>query len=396
MEIKDIVKELAPVIETSIKESAEAVQKINSEKFDSMEKELKEIKLAQKEVVSDVQVSEKMKQTIIGNTFKSIAAQAQVSEAQFKEAFQASAKAAFNNETTAGEGAEFVFTQFENDILVVMKEYKLVNELNIYTIKGNELKIPKGINNITTAWVAEGGTIGKSKAGSAFITINTYKAATLVPFTEELLKDNMTTPDYYNLIVKMIGESQGAFIEDEVINGTDATKIEWILVNANVNVGTAGAGETKLKDMSFVDFDNLLTDTDALIGAEYETRPENAIAVMSKYVLNKLMRMKLTTGAYAYPELRTTEKTLLGKYRVIVSHKAPMQNAAADVAGATIMAFGDFKSFFGLAVSEGMILTRGFADGDFEADLQSVKARRRAGGKALFGEAFAKLKNAAA
>ena len=44
------------------------------------------------------------------------------------------AKAAFNNETTATEGAEFVFTQFATDILTVMREYKLVNELNIYPI----------------------------------------------------------------------------------------------------------------------------------------------------------------------------------------------------------------------------------------------------------------------
>lgn len=395
METEELIKEIAPVIEKAIKEEVTAIKTENAETLKAMETELKELKMNSKRMLkNDDEASQKMKMEVISKTFKEIAWLAQVSEEQFKSIFEANFKVNdFNSEWTATEWAELVFTQFSNDVLNVMKQYKLVNELNIYPLTWNELKIPKSVNNITTAWIAEGADITKSKLGSSFVTINLYKAATLVPFTEELLKDNMTTPKYYDLVVRMIGESQGAFLENEVLNGTDATKIEWVLVNSAVKVWTWTV--TTLNAMTFAQVDDLITDTDALIWAEFETKPDNAVVVMSKYVLNKLKRLKLTTGAYGYPDLRTANPMLLGKYRVLVSHKAPMQNAAADIAWATIMVMWDFKSFFGLAISENLTLTRGFADWDFQADLQSVKARRRMGWKCLYGEAFAKIKTAA-
>ena len=147
-----------------------------------------------------------------------------------------------------------------------MKQYNLVNELNIYTIKGNEFKIPKGVNNIATNWIAEWTAITKSKAGSAFVTINTYKAATLVPFTEELLQDNVTTPKYYEMVVKMIGESQGGFLEDQVLNGTDANKVEWVLVNANVGSAALPATVTTLRGATAAQLDDLVVDVDTCKG----------------------------------------------------------------------------------------------------------------------------------
>ena len=103
MEVKEIVKEIAPIIDESIKLNNEAIQKVSNEKFEAMEKELNEIKLANKEISKNVDVSEKQKQEIIAKTFRAIAGQSQVTEEQFKEAFMSNAKAAFNNETIATE-----------------------------------------------------------------------------------------------------------------------------------------------------------------------------------------------------------------------------------------------------------------------------------------------------
>ncbi len=391
---KAIAKELAPIIDEQVEAKVKEATDEAETKMKEMEEELKNLSLSNKKMVAEKGVDEKTKQSIIVETFKSIAGQSQVTEAQFKEAFGAASKAAFNSEGTAGEGAELVFTQFSDDILTVMKQYNLVNELNIYTIKGNEFKIPKGVNNIATNWIAEWTAITKSKAGSAFVTINTYKAATLVPFTEELLQDNVTTPKYYDMVVKMIGESQGGFLEDQVLNGTDVNKVEGVLVNTNVGTAALPSGVVTLRGASAAQLDDLVVDVDTTIGAEYQVNPENEVIVMSKYVRNIYRKAKTTTGAYMFPEMRDANPTLHGT-RVLVSHKAPMQNQAADVAGATAFVKGEFKTWFGVAMSEDLTLTRGYDDGDFAADRQSVKSRRRFGGKCLFGEAFGKGKTAA-
>lgn len=391
---KAFVKSVAPIIKEQVDEGIKAAKEEDQKTFDEVMAELKAIREEKRKILEKNGVDQSVKEKIMVETFKAVAGQAQVSEEQFKQAFQNATKAAFNSESTAGEGAEFVFTQFEEDVLNVMKTYNLVNELNIFPIKGTELKLPKGINNIVTNWVWEGTTIGKSKVGSAFVTINTYKAACLVPFTEELLKDNMTTPKYYEMVVKMIGESQAAFLEDQVLNGTDATRVEGVLVNTSVGTATLPAGVTTLRGATAAQLDDLLVDVDSTIGAEYQANQENQVIVMSKYVRNIYKKAKTSTGAYMFPELRTSNPEL-DSCRVLISHKAPMQNQAADVAGATAFVRGDFKSFFGLVSAEDLVLTRGYADGDFEADLQSVKARKRYGGKCLYGEAFGKAKNAA-
>ena len=391
---KAVAKSLAPIIKEQVDEWIKEGKAADAKIIAEMQEEMKTMKLERKKILEKGWVDESVKQTIIAATFKSIAGQSQVSEDQFKAAFAENAKAAFNNEWIAGEGAELVFTQFEEDVLTVMKKYPLVNELNIFPIKGTELKIPKGINNITTAWAGEGAAITKSKIGTGVITINTYKAATLVPFTEELLKDNMTIPKYYEMVVKMIGESQGSFIEDQVINGTDATRVEWILVNASVGIAALPSGVTTLRGATADQLDDLVIDVDTTVGSEYQINPSDEIVVMSKYVKNIYRKAKTANGAKMFPDMSDTNPTLNGE-RVVISHKAPMQNQAADVAGATAFVRGNFKAWYGLVKAEELVLTRGFADGDFEADRQSVKARQRLWGKALHGEAFWKGKTAA-
>ena len=283
---KAMAKELAPIIDAQVDAKVAKAREEDLKTIKEMQETIKEMDLARKQRIQEKGVDDKTKQAIIVQTFKSIAGQSQVTEEQFKEAFNVASKAAFNNEGIAGEGAELVFTQFSEDVLTVMKQYKLVNELNIFTIRWNEFKIPKGVNNITTAWTWEGAAITKSKIGTGFVTINTYKAATLVPFTEELLKDNLTTPKYYEMVVKMIGESQGAFLENEVLNGTDATKIEWVLVNSSVWSASLPATVTTLRGATAAQLDDLLQAVDSTIGLEYQINPERDIFVMSKYVRN--------------------------------------------------------------------------------------------------------------
>lgn len=289
-----------------------------------------------------------------------------------------------------------VFSQFESQIINVMKMYPVVNEVKMYSTRGKDLSIPKVTNGITTAWVAEGVAIGGSKPVTAFVSINVYKAACLVQLTEELREDNMTVPEVYAMLTQLIGESQGAFVEDAILNG-DGTQVDGIFHNTSVKIVTSLAGNVKLSDNTGEELDNLLNDLDTAVSMEFQTNPAGLVAVMSQYTFNVLRKAKnTTTGFIMFPELRDANPKLLGKYRVIKSHKAPVQNAAADIAGAAPICIGDLSKYFGMVRRRGLTVVSGMSTGDFEGDLVSVKATQRFGGKPTIPEAFAKVKNAAA
>jgi HK97 family phage major capsid protein len=40
-----------------------------------------------------------------------------------------------------------------------------------------------------------------------------------VDFTDEMFEDTMTNQDLYSYIVENVAESQGAFIENQILNG---------------------------------------------------------------------------------------------------------------------------------------------------------------------------------
>lgn len=397
MEIEKVITE---ALEKSLPEIVDAVtdKKIlaltekSTAEMEEIKAELKKIALAGKQTNEAKSFAG---QTAIVNIFKNIAKNGVGSEEAFEELAKSEIKAAFMSEGTATEGAEMVFSQFESQIINVMKMYPVVNEVKIYSTRGKDLSIPKVTNGITTAWVAEGVGITGSKAVTAFVAISVYKAACLVQLTEELREDNMTVPEVYAMLTQLIGESQGAFVEDAILNG-DGTQVDGIFHNTSVKTVTALSGNVKLSDNTGEELDNLLNDLDTAVSMEFQTNPNGLVAVMSQYTFNVLRKAKnTTTGFIMFPELRDANPKLLGKYRIIKSHKAPVQNAAADVAGASPICIGDLSKYFGFVRRRGLTVVSGMSTGDFEGDLVSVKATQRFGGKPTIPEAFAKIKNAA-
>lgn len=294
------------------------------------------------------------------------------------------------DEGTAGEGAEFVFEQFETDVLRVINDFSVVDAVKVYNLaKGNKLTLPKAVQGITTTFKGEAVDYGDpSKPTTSEISIDIAKAITMTSMTEELLDDTMTTPDLYNLIVEFIGESQAEFLEDKILNGTISSNetIEGILVNSDVNEVTLSATET-VADIT----DDTLVEAVMSIPKKYKRRASNMKWVMSQYTLGKLMQLKNTDGSFKYPELRQPQPKLWG-YDVVVSDKAPVQDATEDVADATSILLGDME-YFALVRRKGISLERGYRTGDWQADIQSLKSNQRVGGKVTFGDAFVKITN---
>jgi HK97 family phage major capsid protein len=73
----------------------------------------------------------------------------------------------------------------------------------------------------------------------------------------------------------------------------------------------------------------------------------------------------------------------------------PVQGIAQDVASAKQILIGNLKELYRIVRSRNFTVTRGFATGDFEADLSSLKATQRLTGGVLAGQGFAFLTNSA-
>ena len=157
----NIEKVIGEALEKALPEIVDAVtdKKIltlttkTTAQMEDIHAELKKISLAGRQ---NTEAKTFAGQTAIVNIFRKIAKDGIGSEQAFEELAKAETKAAFFGETTATEGAELVFSQFEAQIINVMKMYPVVNEVKIYSTNGKDLSIPKVTNGITTAWVAEG------------------------------------------------------------------------------------------------------------------------------------------------------------------------------------------------------------------------------------------------
>ena len=382
-----IEKSLPEIVDTvTEKKVSELMSQTNSE-LDNIKAELKKLSAEQK---TSWKVGEAFKQTAMVGIIKEVFQNNITTEQGFKEVADRHFKEM--NEWTATEWQEFVFDQFEKDILRVINDFNVVNAVKTYTLaKGDKITFPKAVQGITTTFKGEWVDYGSpTKPVTSEIVIDIAKATTMTSMTEELLDDTMTTPDLYNLIVEFIGESQAEFLEDKILNGTLSSNstIEWLLVNSDVKEVTLDATKT-VWDID----DDTLVEAVMKIAKKFKRRPWNMKWVMSQYTLWKLMQLKTTDGSFLYPTLREATPRLWG-YEVVVSDKAPVQDATEDVADATSIVLGDMN-YFTLVRRKGLTLERGYRDGDWQADIQSVKSNTRVWGKVSFGEAFVKITNGA-
>ena len=406
MDPKEITKALTEALENSL---PEAVETVVDAKMKQATSEITKSQDDLKKQIEDLAVSAKMnsgtestKEAMIGKahsvvakSFKKIYSEKITSEAVAAEVFDSEIKAVFQNESTAGEGAEFVFAEFDRNVFYVLKTYPVVNELGIISIKGTSITLPTWENTLAAYWTDEGANITKSKGKTDKIVYAVHKLASLVGVTDEMFDDNMTDEDLYSLIVSSAAAQHAATIENGIING-ESGKMTGILENTDVSVVSVASGNTTLRAASATAVDDALLDLDAAVSPEYQTRSDKLVAIMSKYTLNQYRKKKNANGIPMFPELRGKNPMLLDTYRVIVSNKAPVQSIAEDVAGAKHTIVGDLSSFYRLVRRRGISATRGFATGDFEGGKSSIKIEQRLTGCPITGLGFAVLKNSAA
>jgi len=374
---KGVAEKTTEAVETAVKAETAGIK----EEVEKMQKDFEAFQLKAK-FSGSKEEKELQKKEFVVNTIQSVVK----NNIEFNQAVDMVSKTM--TEGTAGDGAELVFDQFMTDIEKVINSYPIPGRVKFMNIqKGDTVKIPKATNSVITYWVDEGAAYTGSEAETAYITFSIAKAATLTDMTEELLWDTMTVPDLYNLLVEFIGESQAEFLENQILNGDNTgSNFNGIFNDSNVNIITMDAGDENVTDID----DNYLTNVEAAIPMKYKRNPSKVAWTMSQYTFNKIRQLKTTTGAILYPELRMSNPTLLG-YAVVVSDKAPIQNAAADLKNTKFLALGDWTRFIVMS-RKGITFELGYYGDNWKKDIKSLKSNRRMDGEKTFADAFAVLK----
>jgi HK97 family phage major capsid protein len=303
----------------------------------------------------------------------------------FSEAETAVKTAFMNGNLASAEGAELVFDQFLSDIVNVIQNYRVIEDITLYNvIKGDNLNIPKVVNALTTGWVAEGSSQALSKATTSNILITVKISQTLVDVSESLLDDSLSVPDLYAMLVKLIGESQAAFIEDQIFNGSGSgSNIEGICINSSVAsvvlATTAFSSVTRAK----------ITDAFGTLKTKYLVDGAGAKWYMSRAARCQLIALETTTGAPVFPELATANPTLYGA-PVVETDKLPSTGGVSQV----FAVYGNMAHFVAVRRKD-LEVQKGYSGDGFKQGLVTIKGQQRIHGKIVFTEAFVKIVTAA-
>lgn len=373
-----VKKELPGIVDDS--SAIKALKEGISADVESIKAQIKELAIG-----AGASVDESAKKEFAQKSYVCAVLRATAKGANFQEA-QESVKAAFMNGNVAtGEGAELVFDQFAADIIQVIESFRVIEDITLYNIiKGDNLKLPKVLNGLTTAWIAEGTSTSATKATTSTITITTKIAQTLVDVSESLMEDSLSVPDLYTLLVNLIGESQAAFIEDQIFNGAGTgSNIEGVTVNASVSsvvlATTAFSSVTRAK----------LVTAFGTVKTKYLSAGNGGKWYMSRAARAELMALETDTGAPLFPTLELANPTLFGD-PVVETDKLPSTGGATKV----FCVFGNMAHFLGVRRKD-IEVKKGYSGDGFKEGLVTVKGEQRFHGQIAFTEAFVKVVTAA-
>jgi len=378
METKEILDQVSNTIETKMPEIVEAVvekkfallNQKNITDLEDIKAELKKLSFTQKS--TNEVIKKAMKETFIVSVMKDVVNNNITSEKAFNEIAQKT-YSAMNTETD-WEGAEYVFDQFEADILAIFDTFDIVRDVRIYNInKGDNLSLVKWDNTIQTYFTAQGQARTPSNYETDRLKINVAKLTTYTKLTEEFFDDTMTVPDVYNFLVQCFAESQAKFLETEILTWT--WDIKWIFNNAEVEV-------IEIDDVKNISDDTII---------EVITKVAKKYSVwkfyFSKYIWWRLMQIRTLDGSPLYPELRSSNPNILW-YPVGLSSVWFIQDKTQDTAdGWVAMMFWDL-SYYALVRRRWLTIERWMDGDDFSKDLISVKSTSRYGWECTFPEAL--------
>jgi len=248
------------------------------------------------------------------------------------------------SKASAGAGLNLVPTNFEKELVQILRFFGVMRDLSnvITTDSGAALQIPAISSHGAAAWTAENASYTASDEAFAQVTLNAWKAATIMLVSEELLQDSAFDLESY--IKTEFGSRIGVIENTAFMVGDGSSKPTGVTTQASAGVTAAGATAITYADLLGL-FHSL--------AVPYR---RNAVWVFGDAAVKGIRGITGTVGQPLWQPALTAGQpdTLLGKPVYV---DPDMASASAISTGTISGLFGDF-SFYWIRDSSGIAFQR--------------------------------------
>lgn len=357
--------------------ATDVVPTIVDEKMEDIKKDVKEVKESMTEMVKGFKIWKKEDKTeVIEKTAKIFKALAKQDMAEVKTL----------SEWTDADGGFLVPEEFEKSLFLEIQKYWIARKYCRKYPMRTDIKNITGVDNTVVAYIVDEWTeTTGSQPTFRRIKLEAVKIASLIAATSEIIDDNMSAQEVFNLVLNLVA-NKFAELEDTQVLTWDGTGSNFGGVLNIGQVYSLDSGKTSIKDVTADDIINMvygLKDT--------YTRWKNPRFYVNKNILWFLRTLTDKNNVKLLVEDNNWNATMLG-YEVITTDVLPW--IADDAADKKFFFFGDLD-FYALWVRKWVSSETGYTAWWFEKDVKSLKVIERIGGAALTAQAFVVLKTAA-
>lgn len=233
---------------------------------------------------------------------------------------------------TDSEGGYLVPDEYQRTLIDALQEQNIFRQLaHVITTTSGERKIPVVASHGTAAWIDEEGSYPESDDAFGQVSIGSYKLATMIKVSEELLNDSAFDVPAY--IAREFARRIGAAEEEAFFTGNGTGKPLGILaVTGGAQTGVTAASATA------VTMDEVM-DLFYSLRAPYR---RNSVFIMNDSTVKALRKLKNGNGDYLWqPSVRAGQPDTLLNRPVYTSIFMP-----AIAAGAKSILFGDLGYYW--------------------------------------------------
>ncbi len=358
--------------------ATDVVPTIVDEKLEDVKKDVKEVKDSMTEMVKSLKSQSKEDKTeAIEKTAKIFKALAKQDLSEVKAL----------SEWTDADGGFLVPEEFEKNLFLEIQKYGIARKYCRKYPMRTDVKNITGVDNTVLAYIVdEGAETTGSQPTFRRIKLEAVKIASLISATSEIIDDNMSAQEVFNLVLNLVA-NKFAEIEDTQVLTWDGTGSNFAGVLNIWQVYSLASGKTSIKDVSADDIINMVYGL-----KDAYTRWKNPRWYVNKTILWFLRTLTDKNNVKLLVEDNNWNATMLG-YEVITTDVLP--GVADDAADKKFFFFGDLD-FYALWIRKWVSSETGYTTWWFEKDIKSLKVIERIGGASLTAQAFVVLKTAAA
>lgn len=232
--------------------------------------------------------------------------------------------------TPGADGGYLCPTEFEHQIVQMLKEQNVMRRLCKVITTDNDRKIPVAASHTVANWTAENAAFTESNPTFDQIEIDAYKLTDLIKVSTELLEDSAFPLESY--IAEEFAYAFGIAEEQAFCVGTGNKQPTGLFTAKGAPVGVTAASATAIT-------------TDEIINLIYALKApyrKNAKFLMNDATVSALRKLKDGNGQYLWqPSVQAGQPDRLLGYDIETSPYVPVM-----AAGAYAIAFGDFKNYW--------------------------------------------------